>query len=145
MTLWGVVDETGARLPLNSPVSVIVTVCAPEMAVAVDWLVAAATGLPASDESESSAPDTAALAAKVGECPVAPMRGRLLVPGTTVEWAASPVYMGGLELLGCSKVSIGVNELAAVPTGGPAFIAMRLVAVGAVAAAAGERSSGHTT
>ena len=55
--------------------------------------------------------------------------------------------MDVLALLLGSSVSIGVRDPAAepmpcVPEG---FIEMRLAAVGAVAAVAGERSSGHTT
>ena len=146
------------RLPLNSPESVIVTVCASMTAAVVDWFVVVVNaGLPASDESESSVPDVLAatvleeVAAVVGECTcVAPARGRLLAPGTTpAEWVASPVQTGGLVLLlCCSRVSIGVKEPAAAPMLGPAaFMAtrLRLVEAGAVAAADGERSSGHTT
>ena len=108
-TLWGVVDViTGAgaivRLPLYSPESVIVTVCAASATTAaVVDCVDTARGLPASEESEpeSSVPDTtvttaepppAALEVAVGECSVAPAtRGRLLAPVTTAGCVPSPV------------------------------------------------------
>ena len=83
----------GVTFPLNSPVSVMVTVCtSPPIggAVVIDccWPVDG-TGLPASDESDSSVPDAGAagLEAAVGERPaaVAPTIGRLPrpAPGTT--------------------------------------------------------------
>ena len=94
---------------------------------------------------DAAAVDTVLGVAIAGDgCPVALRRGRLgTTPGT--GWVPSPLQIGGLELLDWIRVSIVVNEPAAAPMLGAVFMVIRLVAVGAVAAAAGERSSGQTT